>query len=60
MCAERDDTSLPHPESVGVASPAPTYDPPAIAWDEPFSTTIAASCALTDPLNGCDVRGHLA
>ena len=55
MRRELDDTGRLPPDPTS-AAPPPAYEPPAIAWEEPFATTIAASCALADPLNGCDVR----
>jgi hypothetical protein len=52
---ERNDTHQ-SPRDPGAAPPTPPYEPPAIAWDEPFAATIAASCAFADPLGGCDPR----
>ncbi len=43
------DSDLPAPEDpAGGADPpgeATAYDPPAVAWEEPFETLAAATCA---------------
>lgn len=42
-------------ESAPAAGGTPAYEPPAIAWEEPFEPMAAATkCGMTDPLQpGC-------
>lgn len=56
MSVEQDDTNQHGSAPPTATSSAPPYEPPAIAWDEPFAVTIAASCAFSDPFSGCVVR----
>jgi hypothetical protein len=46
---------LPPPDEE--ARPAEPYQPPAVAWEEPFETMAATSCAGTNPFDqNCQVR----
>jgi hypothetical protein len=58
MSTERNDTSQTRPGASTATPTPPSYEPPAIAWDEPFAVTIAASCTLVDPLNDCGPRAE--
>lgn len=51
MTAERNDTNERRSDAAGTTPPVPSYLPPAIAWEEPFETTIAASCAHLNPVD---------
>ena len=46
MSTERNDTIPSSPEAPGKTRTPPSYEPPSVAWEEPFEATIAASCAL--------------
>lgn len=45
MTANRNDTNERRSDAAGAIPPPASYLPPAIEWEEPFETTVAASCA---------------
>jgi hypothetical protein len=48
----------PSAASVAETRPVPpAYEPPAVAWEEPFEPMAGTSCALDSPFNGnCTLR----
>jgi hypothetical protein len=51
MSTERTDTPELPSDAPDPHRPSLPYEPPGVAWEEPFQVTIAASCALF-PLDG--------
>jgi len=54
MSTERNDTSATSSDSQPVGSPARSYEPPAVAWEEPFEATMAVTCAFFPLDSSCD------
>ncbi len=46
MCTERNDRVTSSPAAPRESDARPSYEPPSIAWEEPFEATVAATCAL--------------
>ena len=57
MRPEHPPTTHPPPATPGERPAADPYQPPAIAWEEPFETMAATSCAGNNPFDmNCQAR----
>ncbi len=55
MSVEQDDTNQHGRELPTATPPAPSYEPPAIAWDEPFAVTVALTCLFQSQLTCVEI-----
>ncbi len=58
MSAEANDMGIPPSDTGREVLPAPAYEPPRIAWEEPLEPTMAASSCLLVAFGDCDLRPH--